>query len=105
MLKMDTQRDQTLIGVYETQAEAEAARQDLLSSGFPQAQIDISHPAKDARGVHDEDRGFWDKVKDFFSAEDFDVYEEASRQGHTLLSINIDNMAQADVDRASDIET
>ncbi len=97
---MDTRSDHTLVGVYETQAEADDARQDLLSSGFSESQITLNPQATGARTAETGEESFWDKVKDFFNPGEQDIYEEASRRGHALLSINV---AEGDVDRAADI--
>jgi uncharacterized protein (TIGR02271 family) len=86
----------TITALFDTRAEAEAARDRLKS-----ARIDLDHVHihdKSSTGYKEqgysthEDRGFWDGIKNaFVPDEDRHTYEEGVRRGGALLTADVDD--------------
>ena len=86
-----------IVALFDTRETAEAARAELVSEGFTDADIRLvakgaqSSTARTATGTHDE--SFWDDVKDFFGFchdDELSEYREGVRRGGTLLILNSD---------------
>lgn len=74
---------------FDSRAEAEAARQRIEALGIDSYDVEIVEGAQDASTTttHD-DRGFMDKLSDFFMGEDDrHAYSEGLRRGGTLLTV------------------
>lgn len=86
----------TLTALFDTRAEAEAAKQRLQS-----ARVDVDHihiHDKSSTGYKEsgyssqEDVGFWDSIKNaFVPDEDRHTYEEGVRRGGALLTADVDD--------------
>lgn len=87
----------TVVGLFDSQQEAEQARQDLIDHGFSEEEVSVSQQASEGG----QDRGFWDSVRDFFSGEDAAYYEEASRRGAIVVTAKVRGEQRAD--EAADI--
>lgn len=84
---------QTLIGVFESYAPAQQAARDLMAAGIDRDDIRISR--RESGSSTEEDKGFWESMKDalgFGSDDDDDRYgyQEASRRGGTVVSVDAD---------------
>lgn len=106
----------TLVGVYDNYSEAQRAYNELLSSGFSNDEVQIS--SQDNMGSVDaqsaatptEDSSFGGRIRHFFhnmfgsdedSSQHVELYSEAVRRGHALVTVNADDDAQSQ--RANDI--
>ncbi|HEX8421500.1 MAG TPA: DUF2382 domain-containing protein [Sphingomonas sp.] len=86
----------TITALFDTRAEAEAAKERLKS-----ARVDADHihiHDKSSTGYKEtgysthEDRGFWDSIKNaFVPDEDRHTYEEGVRRGGALLTADVDD--------------
>jgi uncharacterized protein (TIGR02271 family) len=84
--------EQTLTALYDTQGAAAAVRNELARLGIPDRQVTIqgSSGAGTAGSAPDEDRGFWDSLKDaFMPEEDRHTYAEGIRRGSYLLTARV----------------
>jgi hypothetical protein len=80
-----------LTAFFDTRAEAEAARDDLLAAGFEKRDVRLvpqyEGSAIDA-GASAEPKSFWHALKDhFLPHEDRSTYAEGLRRGGVLLSV------------------
>lgn len=101
----------TLAAVFAQRDMAGHARQDLITAGFPSANIRLHDAGSDTGAVADEARrdegdSLLDSVKHFFSDlfgshADRHVYAEAVRRGHIVLTL--EDASDADIQRATDI--
>lgn len=95
--------ERTIVAVFDTYEEAINARQDLLDTGFSPGEIDIERHETTTGATttgEPEHGGFMEGLRNFFLGEDRDYYEEASRRGHSVLTVT---SSEARVDRACDI--
>lgn len=86
----------TITALFDTRAEAEAAKDRLKS-----ARVDVDHihiHDKSSTGYNEsaysthQDRGFWDSIKNaFVPDEDRHTYEEGVRRGGALLTADVDD--------------
>lgn len=84
----------TIVGVFDDYAEAEATRSDLLRAGFRDQEVRMSE--RSTPGSHGdmetsaERGGFWENVREFFGIDDEDsaYYEEASRRGGAVITVS-----------------
>jgi uncharacterized protein (TIGR02271 family) len=86
----------TITALFDTRAEAEAAKDRLKS-----ARVDADHVHihdKSSAGYNEDrpsthqDRGFWDSIKNaFLPDEDRHTYEEGVRRGGALLTADVDD--------------
>ena len=86
-----------ITALFDSRPEAERAQQRLRELGLSADRIHIvdSGGATASRTAGD-DRGLWEKIKDFFSGEEEGhIYEEGLRRGGYLLTAEVDD-AQAD---------
>lgn len=84
----------TVTALFDTRADAEAARERLSAAGFHDAGL---HD-KTSTGFQEQsysthhDRGIWDSVKHaFLPDEDRHTYEEGVRRGGSLLTVDVDD--------------
>ncbi|SDA68966.1 MULTISPECIES: hypothetical protein [unclassified Janthinobacterium] len=101
----------TLAAVFAQRDMAGHARQDLITAGFPSANIRLHDAGSDTGAAADEARrddgdSLLDSVKHFFSDlfgshADRHVYAEAVRRGHIVLTL--EDASDADIQRATDI--
>jgi len=85
---------QTIVGVFDTTAEAQAAAQKLMALGVNRDSIRISaQQATQGSSTHaGDDKGFWSSLKDAFGFGDDDDrygYREAYRRGGTIVSATV----------------
>lgn len=98
----------TLAAVFETRAEANLAKQELVHNGYDRERIQIHDSASVAGTARiDDDASILGNVKQLFSElvgrdnADQHVYAEALNRGHTVLSLDTVNLEAAE--RAADI--
>lgn len=101
----------TLAAVFAQRDMAEHARQDLITAGFPSANIRLHEAGRDGAAVTDDARrdegdSLLDSVKHFFtdlfgSHADRHIYAEAVRRGHIVLTL--EDASDADIQRATDL--
>lgn len=105
----------TLIGVYENYSQAQGALDALVASGFDRGDLELS-PAESSAEARQaslgttrstegtEERSFGSGVRNFFSnifggndeyREHADVYSEAIRRGHYLLTVHTDDETES----------
>ncbi len=99
----------TLAAVFAQRDMAEHAQQDLITAGFPIANIRLHDAGSDGVAAaeinHDGDK-LLDSIKHFFSDlfgshADRHVYAEAIRRGHIVLTL--EEASDADIQRATDL--
>lgn len=100
----------TVVGVYDSNSQAQNAMNELLASGFDRSAIQMS-PSRDtsATGTSttqgDTGHGIGHFFRSMFGMEDTekhgDLYSEAVRRGSIVLTVSADS--EADLDRAADI--
>ena len=101
----------TLAAVFAQRDMAEHARLDLITAGFPSANIRLHDAGSDAASGtadarHDDGETLLDSVKHFFtdlfgSHADRHIYAEAVRRGHIVLTL--EEASDADIQRATDL--
>src|SRR5438128_1222181 len=101
--------DQVIVGVFDNQKQAERARQALVDAGFPASGMNV-HADNETRrttaNVDDdtEESGIVHFFRSLFGREKHrdsaDLYAEAVRRGHYVLTVHSTDAAQ--VDRAQD---
>ena len=101
----------TLAAVFAQRDMAEHARLDLITAGFPSANIRLHDAGSDAASGtadarHDDGETLLDSVKHFFtdlfgSHADRHIYAEAVRRGHVVLTL--EGASDADIQRATDL--
>ncbi len=83
----------TITAIYDSESEAQQARQELLSHGLDDSDVRIvSHQLSSRRVGSDtgEDKGIWESIKDFFVGEhDRPTYSEGLRRGGCLLTARV----------------
>jgi hypothetical protein len=76
--------DRTIAALFHSQGEAESAHDALRTAGF--SNVAISRKSADS---HDDDKGLWQSIKDFFSGDnDAEVYGEGVRRGKVLVTVH-----------------
>ncbi|MGI4761059.1 MAG: DUF2382 domain-containing protein [Janthinobacterium lividum] len=109
-------KNNTVIGIFESAAEAKQAVQQLISAGFEQDYIDISQASFGADNTSDTPTNTTDtapkaigeaagqtkdKVGGFFSSlfgsddDEADTYAAVTRSGHSLVTVHVDTLEQA----------
>ncbi len=85
----------TITAIYDAEADARFAREQLLRSGLNDEDVrvvsqDLSASSVDS-DVH-QDKGVWESIKDFFVGDDDrPVYSEGLRRGGYLLTARVDD--------------
>ncbi len=109
-------KNQTVIGIFNTTAEAQNAVQQLQAAGFVRDYVDISQASPSASGtssnyqntsgttteaVADTAGRASDSVGSFFSSlfgndnDEAHTYAEVTRSGHSLVTVHVDTAEQA----------
>jgi|GEM_PF-1260091 len=97
----------TLAAVFETRAEANQAKDELVHNGYDRDTITVSDSGSVAGTPRTDDDSILGSIKHMFSQllgrehADRHVYAEALNRGHVVLTVHADSMEQAD--RAADI--
>ena len=101
----------TLAAVFAVRDMAERAQHDLITAGFPSANIRLHDAGSDEFSAtenirRDDSDSLLDNIKHFFtdlfgSHADRHIYAEAVRRGHVVLTL--ENASDADIQRATDI--
>ncbi|KND62360.1 hypothetical protein BVER_01555c [Candidatus Burkholderia verschuerenii] len=108
----------TVIGVFDTYAQAEDTRSALISAGFPRADIDLqANPKRDDAAVPSampdaethQEPGILANIERFFSMlfggreqpPEVAHYSEAVRRGAVLVAVDTPSVEQADIARAT----
>jgi uncharacterized protein (TIGR02271 family) len=86
----------TITAIYDSEADARMAREQLMSNGLDDNDVRIvsqnlsSNPVGTDEGS--EDKGVWESIKDFFVGDDDrPVYSEGLRRGGYLLTARVDD--------------
>ncbi len=87
--------DNQIVAMYETEAQARAARDTLISNGVPERAIHVNAGEQDhiAAGADYErnNTGFWGSIKSLFMPdEEAHGYAEGVRRGHAVLVVRPD---------------
>jgi hypothetical protein len=73
---------------FETRAAADAAVNDLVSSGLPREHISVAGTSASGGTETPDNRSFWEELKDLFlPAEDRYAYAEGLRRGGVVVSV------------------
>jgi uncharacterized protein (TIGR02271 family) len=107
--------DQTVIGVFDTYDHAERAKQQLITRGFSANDVQVRAHSADLAGTAgsststastrttgDNDVGFMDSVRSFFSdlfgpdADDAGHYSEAVRRGGAVVAVTVSDESRVD---------
>ena len=107
--------DQTVIGVFDTYDHAERAKQQLITRGFSANDVQVRAHGSDLAGTagsststtsttttSDNDVGFMDSVRSFFSdlfgpdADDAGHYSEAVRRGGAVVAVTVSDESRVD---------
>ena len=86
----------TITALFDTRADAEAAKERLKGAHVDASHINIHDKSsagyKDSGYSTHEDRGVWDSIKNAFAPdEDRHTYEEGMRRGGVLLTADVDD--------------
>jgi uncharacterized protein (TIGR02271 family) len=102
--------EQIIVGVFADQSQAERARQALVDAGFPASSMNV-HASDESRqtttdvDADSEDSGIVHFFRSLFGREKHrdsaNIYAEAVRRGHYVLTVHLADAAQ--VDRAQDV--
>lgn len=105
---------QTIIGVFDTYQEANAAVEALIADGIPRSNVEIhsrqsgigetTSTSGSDRTTDDQDEGILDKIERFFSnlvgdddrPPEFSQYQEAVRRGGALVSVDVSGDTEFD---------
>jgi hypothetical protein len=108
---METIMAHTLAAVFAVRDMAERARHDLITAGFPGANIRLHDAGSDEFSAtenirRDDSDSLLDNIKHFFkdlfgSHADRHIYAEAVRRGHVVLTL--EGASDADIQRATDL--
>lgn len=102
---------QTVVGLFDNASEAQQAVQELLSSGFTNANVDISSVAPGttsgstdlSSGTHDNESGISKFFKNLFGDDDNDAdkYSTVASRSNSIVTVYAQNADEAE--RAADI--
>lgn len=97
--------DNTVVGVYDSYAQAENAMNELLASGFSRSGVQLNAEA-DRTGLtaesdtHDSGSGIGNFFRSLFGMDEHrethDIYSEAMRRGSCVLTVDADSDEQRD---------
>ncbi|WP_161811115.1 YsnF/AvaK domain-containing protein [Steroidobacter agaridevorans] len=83
----------TITAIYDSESEAQAARQQLLSHGLDDGDVRIVSQQLSSRRVGTDpgdDKGLWESIKDLFVGDDDrPAYSEGLRRGGCLLTARV----------------
>lgn len=100
---------QTVIGIFESENEAQQAVQNLVNQGFNREDVDIAGRSSTQSGSEsseDNDEGFGSSVSNFFSSlfgsddERSSSYSEVAKRGCT---VTVHARSEAEAERAADV--
>lgn len=92
---------QTLVAYFDHPAEAERAADALASAGLRRDSIRVNTQTAETTAHHDEHKGFWDSITDFFMPnDDRQTYDEGVRRGGAAVVVQTDD---AHVDHVAEI--
>lgn len=74
-----------VVGLFQDSAQAAAVENDLVQEGIPANAIRVSDKTGQQR-----EKGFWERIEEFFGEEDWDAYGKASQRGGTLVIADVD---------------
>lgn len=96
--------NQRVVAVFDDRRQAELAREELYDVGFNRGDVNLTFGSSEttAAGAEEaaEEPSVWDRIKEFFGAEDYSAYDEASRRGHIIL---VATVPEKKVDQVADI--
>lgn len=106
---------QTVVGVFDSAADAQMAREQLVNAGFGPSSVSVqSHPDEADTGISDsrtarghDDGGFMSSVSNFFSDlfggdnDDTGHYSEAVRRGGSVVTVSVEDNDRVDEARAA----
>lgn len=86
----------TITAIYDSEADARIAREQLMSNGLDDDDVRIVSQNLSSSAVGSdagyEDKGIWESIKDFFVGDDDrPVYSESLRRGGYLLTARVDD--------------
>jgi uncharacterized protein (TIGR02271 family) len=84
--------DTTVVGLFDSHDQARRAQQELISAGFSAGDIrTVSQYDEQGSLRRDEDKGFWESLKEAFgfgdNDEEYGYYREGTRRGGVLLTV------------------
>jgi uncharacterized protein (TIGR02271 family) len=85
----------TVVGVFDSRADAEAAIDVLEDAGFERRQIDLRSTSETSGAAAGEGGSWWDWL--FGESDDRSVYSDSMRRGNALVAVTTD---EAGADRA-----
>jgi stress response protein YsnF len=90
---MNATMDTTVVGLFDSFEQARRVQQELLSAGFAAADVRVVSQYDEQYNVRrDEDKGFWESLKQAFGFgdddEDYHYYREGARRGGVLVTVN-----------------
>ncbi|HJV81914.1 YsnF/AvaK domain-containing protein [Noviherbaspirillum sp.] len=96
--------ENTVVGVYDSYAQAQNAMNELLSCGFSRGEVQLNPDSEGAATTRDTTQASGSGIGNFFRSlfgmderpEEHDVYSEAVRRGSCVLTVNADNEEQRD---------
>ncbi len=99
------QHENQLVAVYDTEAHAEAARDELLRAGIPSSAVRVVQrpegTSADTVTTGERDEGFWGAIKSIFAPEeDVTAYHHAVDRGHAMVLVTV----ESGMDRSRAIE-
>lgn len=85
----------TITAIYDSEADAQFAREQLLSTGLDDDDVRVVSQNLSSSTVGTDtghDKGMWESIKDFFVGEDDrPIYSEGLRRGGFLLTARVDD--------------
>ena len=84
--------DTTVVGLFDSHEQAKRVQQELISAGFAATDVRLASQY-DEQGTarRDEDKGFWESIKDAFGFgdddEEYGYYREHTRRGGVLVTV------------------
>ncbi|HEY8608661.1 MAG TPA: YsnF/AvaK domain-containing protein [Noviherbaspirillum sp.] len=101
--------ENTVVGVYDSYAQAQNAMNELLAAGFDRSDLQLSPDSERGTGSNSDDAQGGSAIGNFFRSlfgmdeerDTRDVYSEAVRRGSCVLTVNAASDDQ--LDRATDI--
>ena len=95
---------QTVVGIFDTISEAQAAVQQLQSAGFERDYVDVSQPMPGSGASSNSTSGSStdnDSIGGFFSSlfgsdnDEARTYADVARSGHSVVTVHVDSADQA----------
>ena len=81
--------DNQIVAMYDTRAQAEAARTALTDAGVDDGAIEVIDKEAGTAAPHPDEAGFWNTVKSLFAPdEDAQAYGAAMGRGHAMVIVH-----------------